>query len=32
MTVFPDKPLTADVVVDVAKRMSATPEFRTQPA
>lgn len=32
MTAFPDKPLTADVVVDVAKRMSATPEFRTQPA
>jgi hypothetical protein len=32
MTAFPDKPLTADVVVGVAKGMSATPEFRPQSA
>jgi hypothetical protein len=30
MAAFPDKPLTADVVIEVAGRMSATPEFRSQ--
>jgi hypothetical protein len=31
MAAFPDRPLTADILVRVAKGMSATPEFRPQP-
>lgn len=32
MTAFPDKPLTGDVVLSVAKAMSATPEFSSAPS
>ncbi|HVV74623.1 MAG TPA: AAA family ATPase [Mycobacteriales bacterium] len=31
LSVFPDKPLTADVVLDIAREMCATPEFVEAP-